>query len=105
MRAKRLLDTPNLLEHARDRRELPRRSGREGARPAQAVALQVGDDVVGEPLRTADRLRGVRGSLPARRLDPLRLGGSLRRRQPLKAPLKVLSGERRRGQPCCSRKA
>ena len=76
---KRLLDAPYLLEHACDGGELPRRPGRVGARPAQALALEVGDDVVGEALGARDglgrvgRLRRVRRGVPARGASPLPL--------------------------------
>ena len=100
---KRLLDAPHLLEHACDGGELPRRPGREGARPAQALALEVGDDVVGEALGARDglgrvgRLRRVRRGVRARRFAAAaavagRSRRRRRRRQPPQGALERLVG-------------
>jgi len=88
---KRLLDAPHLLEHACDGGELPRRPGREGARPARSAgsAGSAWPGGASAPGASPLPLPGVGG------------GGGSRR----KARSNVLSGGRRSGQPCCSRKA
>ena len=100
---KRLLDAPHLLEHACDGGELPRRPGREGARSA---TMSWARRLARATVSAGSAGSAWPGGASAPGASPLPLpgvggGGGSRR----KARSNVLSGGRRSGQPCCSRKA